>query len=68
MPDLFSKPARDAETGDVLFEQLLDTDEAAGLLKIRFQDSPTNGLQRTDCRRADPKALAFSCLRSRRLA
>jgi excisionase family DNA binding protein len=34
MPDLFSKPAHDAENGDALFEQLLDTDEAAALLKI----------------------------------
>jgi excisionase family DNA binding protein len=34
MPNLFSKPAHDVENGDVLFEQLLDTDEAAALLKI----------------------------------
>ena len=34
MPDLLSKPARDAENDDVLFEPLLDTDEAATLLKI----------------------------------
>ena len=34
MPDLLSKPAHHAANGDVLFEQLLDTDEAAALLKI----------------------------------
>jgi excisionase family DNA binding protein len=34
MPDLASKPTHRADNVDVLFEQLLDTDEAAGLLKI----------------------------------
>lgn len=34
MPDLASKPARRAEKDEVRFEQLLDTDEAAALLKI----------------------------------
>ena len=34
MTDLSSKPARPAEMFDRSFEQLLDTDEAAALLKI----------------------------------
>jgi excisionase family DNA binding protein len=34
MPDLALKPARRADNIDFRFEQLLDTDEAAALLKI----------------------------------
>ena len=34
MPNLAFKPAHRAENADVPFEQLLDTDEAAALLKI----------------------------------
>ena len=34
MTDLSSKPARSAEMFERTFEQLLDTDEAAALLKI----------------------------------
>ena len=34
MPDLVSKPAHRIENADTHFEQLLDTDEAAALLKI----------------------------------
>ena len=34
MPDLVSKPAHRIENADAHFEQLLDTDEAAALLKI----------------------------------
>jgi excisionase family DNA binding protein len=34
MPDLASKPVRRAETRDTSFERLLDSDEAAALLKI----------------------------------
>jgi len=34
MPDLVSKPAHRMENADAHFEQLLDTDEAAALLKI----------------------------------
>jgi excisionase family DNA binding protein len=34
MTDLFSKPARSVESLERTFEQLLDTDEAAALLKI----------------------------------
>jgi excisionase family DNA binding protein len=34
MPDLASKPVRRVETRDMSFERLLDSDEAAALLKI----------------------------------
>jgi excisionase family DNA binding protein len=34
MPDLASKPVRRVETRDTSFERLLDSDEAAALLKI----------------------------------
>ena len=34
MPDLISKPAQRSENTGAHFEQLLDTDEAAALLKI----------------------------------
>jgi excisionase family DNA binding protein len=34
MPDLVTKPAHRTEKADAHFEQLLDTDEAAALLKI----------------------------------
>jgi DNA binding domain, excisionase family len=34
MTDLASKPARSAQTRELTFEQLLDSDEAAVLLKI----------------------------------
>ncbi len=34
MPDLVSKPAHRTENADTHFEPLLDTDEAAALLKI----------------------------------
>jgi excisionase family DNA binding protein len=34
MSNLASKPARSAETREMIFEQLLDSDEAAALLKI----------------------------------
>jgi len=34
MTDLSSKPARSAQNRELTFEQLLDSDEAAALLKI----------------------------------
>lgn len=34
MPDLASKPVRRVEVRDISFERLLDSDEAAALLKI----------------------------------
>lgn len=34
MTDLASKPARSAQNRELTFEQLLDSDEAAALLKI----------------------------------
>lgn len=34
MTDLSSKPARSAQNHELTFEQLLDSDEAAALLKI----------------------------------
>jgi excisionase family DNA binding protein len=34
MPDFLSKPARRVQDGAISFEQLLDSDEAAALLKI----------------------------------
>lgn len=34
MTDLASKPACSAHNGELTFEQLLDSDEAAGVLKI----------------------------------
>jgi excisionase family DNA binding protein len=34
MPDLASKPVRRVEADDMSFERLLDSDEAAALLKI----------------------------------
>lgn len=34
MPDLASKPVRRVEVRDMTFERLLDSDEAAALLKI----------------------------------
>jgi len=34
MTDLSSKPARSAQNRELIFEQLLDSDEAATLLKI----------------------------------
>ena len=34
MPDVASKPVRRVETRDMSFERLLDSDEAAALLKI----------------------------------
>jgi excisionase family DNA binding protein len=34
MTDVYSKPARSAQVRELTFEQLLDSDEAAALLKI----------------------------------
>jgi excisionase family DNA binding protein len=34
MPEVVSKPARNSQVGEMSFEQLLDSDEAAALLKI----------------------------------
>ena len=34
MPEVVSKPARNAQAREMPFEQLLDSDEAAALLKI----------------------------------
>jgi excisionase family DNA binding protein len=34
MTDAYSKPARSAQVRELTFEQLLDSDEAAALLKI----------------------------------
>jgi len=34
MTDVYSKPARRAQVRELTFEQLLDSDEAAALLKI----------------------------------
>jgi hypothetical protein len=39
MTDLASKPARSAQNRELTFEQLLDSDEAAALLKIHPKTS-----------------------------
>jgi hypothetical protein len=56
MPDLASKPVRRVEARDTSFERLLDSDEAAALLKIlpklskKWPETETSPLCRSeDC-------------------
>ena len=68
MPDLASKPVRRVETRDMSFERLLDSDEAAALLKIHpktLQKMARNGRYH-GC--ADRKTMALSRLGPERLA
>ena len=65
MTDLASKPARSAQNRELTFEQLLDSDDAAALLKIHPKTPAENGPQRRDHGSASRKTLKMILLPSK---
>ena len=63
MLDFSRKPARNAQNLESTFEELLDSHEAAALLKIHPKNPAADGSQRGDRCSIGGTALAIPCVR-----